>query len=356
MANTDGLTSRLPREQEHVTQASQEWRLSVGVKAGNSVKKLGYWMLTRRHRETGGKCIYVKDEAMQALLETKCSDAQPKVLPCSLIGNPVEDELRPGHLTMPDSIIFREIAMFGAGRRLCYCQNPDAPKPLAHRAVQEQVTRSGKTFKQITGYQELPCSRDNPDKPCQAFSADPPKCKPHIIVPLYLPWSGSTGACVYRTTGWTAFDSMLDSLTAIAHMTGGWLHGLPLELVYEERQVGINQYWVPAPRFRLVTTDARAALAAGKDMRQLMLADGGAERLQARSETVRAGITATLADPVEQRETQEEFWPGAGAEDCLDGEFEELPADGAPTASEVAAIKAEEAAAYERDFGEGRLP
>ena len=338
----EAVTSRLPREDTRTQQASQEWRLSVGVKKGNGVQKLGYWNITKRVKD-GKATNYLLDEAMQARLRAINDDAQPKVLPCSVIGNPVDDPLRPGHLTIPDSIIFREIAAFGAGRRHCYCQDPQAAKPVCMRATQETVTAGDKTFKRITGYHEMPCTRDDKDKPCTAWHSDPPKCKPHIIVPLYLPWSGNSGACVYRTTGWTAFDSMVDSLLAIAAMTNGWLHGLPLEFVYEEKQVGANQFWVPAPRFRLVTQDARQALLAGNEMRGLYAGDGQ-KLLQARSEEVRDGIAASIADPHEQRETQEEFYP-----DATDAEF----TAGDITPEEAAAIKAAEAAEYERQYGGG---
>lgn len=346
---SNSVSSRLPREADHIQKASQEWRLSVGRKKGNGVEKLGYWNITRRVKEPGStKADYVLDEPMQARLRATCDDRQPKVIQCSLIGNPVEDELRPGRFTLPDSIIFREIAYFGAGRRLCYCQNPHDPKPIAHAAIQEQVTRGGKTFKQITGYQELVCTHNHKDKPCLAYNTDSPKCKPHIIVPLYLPWSGQSGACVYRTTGWTAFDSMVDSLLQIAAMTNGWLHGLPLEFVYEEKQVGVNQYWVPAPRFRLVTPDARQALLAGNDMRGLFAGDGQ-KLLKARVEDVRDGIAAALEDPAEQRETAQEFYPESVAE----GEYEVIETGAEPTADELAAIRAAEVADYERDFGKG---
>lgn len=338
------ITSRLPREDTRTQQASQEWRLSVGKKSGNSVKRLGYWNLTRRVKE-GNSVDYLLDQETQAELIRRVDDDQPKVLPCSVIGNPIEDPLRPGHWTLPDSIIFREIACFGNGRRLCYCQNPHDVSPVANRAIQEQVQAGGKAFKRITGYQQIPCSRESTDKPCQAYHSNPPKCKPHIIVPLYLPWSGKSGACVYRTTGWTAFDSMVDSLLAIAAMTNGWLHGLPLEFVYEEKQVGVNQFWVPAPRFRLVTHDARAALLEGNEMRNLF-AGNGQRLLKAQSEDVREGIAESLADPTEQRETQQEFYP-----DAIDAEFEAEPTGVELTHDELEQIRQEESASYQRDFG-----
>ncbi len=377
MATAD-LTSRLPREEQHVQKASQEWRLSVGEKTGNSTRNLRFWMLKKRHREQGGKATYLIDKEAQARLVEMAGEAQPKVLCCSVIGNPVADDLRPGKMTVPDSIVFREIAMFGNGRRLCYCQDPQAPKPMCHRAIQETVTRNGKTFKQITGYEDRPCTRDHPDKPCLAFNSDPPKCKPHIIVPLYLPWTGKSGAAVYRTTGWTAWGSMLDSLLQIAAMTNGWLHGLPLELVYEEHQLAAGP-WVPAPRFRYNVTSAQKALTEANEMKALFEGeeeeeeeDGlphiagpslhgmilaevqklrdlyqGGPAIQASQEEVAEAIASTLTDPVEQRETQEEFWPGV-----QDVEFEEVPPEepGEPTAEEAARIKAEEEAQFAAEF------
>jgi len=349
------LTSRLPREQGRIQKASQQWRLSVGNKVGNRTENLGYWILKTRTRERGAKVVYKQDDETQYLLEEMAGkDPQPKVIPCSVIGNPIPDTLNPGKLTLPDSIIFRELACFGSGGRLCYCQNPQDVKPLAHRAIQEMKSARGKQFKVIAGYNEMPCSREHTDKPCQAFNADPPTCKPHVIVPLYLPWSGSSGAAVYRTTGWTAFNSMTDSLLAVAAMTGGWLHGLPLELVYLEEQTA-QGFWVPAPQFRLRVDDAKKALVAANEMRLLCagavpeeaVEEAAAATVRQQAEPVREAIAETLADPQEQRETQEEFYPGATAE-VIEAEW----TAGEPSAEELAQIKQDELDAYERDYGE----
>jgi len=323
------LTSQIPQEEYQREIAPQHWRLSVGERraGGKGTQNLGFWRLKKRIR-VEKDVVYAVDEPYQARLAALVSEEKPKHIPCCVIGNPIPDPSRPGQLTIPESIAFREIAMYGKNVRLCYCNNPFDAQPTATRVIREKAQgEDGQTYERIVGKKIIPCPLDA----CKYRTCDPPQCKNDIVVNLELPWTQIAGAVAkYHTTGMTAWDSIVASLLHVATITGGWLTLVPLVFLYEEKKLSSGR-WVPAPRFYFAGDDQKL-LKSGSALAEVYLGTGNHSRkLKQLQAHVVSSTLEILEDPDEQRETAGEFWQGNKG--IIDADFTADQEEAAPEAA-----------------------
>jgi len=283
-------------------------------------KRLGYWRILRRRRDGGKSAVYYDDLELNAQLRQMTGEEQPSWVPMVVYGNPIPDPSRPEQLTIPDTVIFRELAWYAGHKPICRCATANELNRMAERAVTEQEAGpDGKSRNRIISRKPYPCRA----RQCPDLIAG--KCKPHIVLNCYLPWAAGQ-VCKFRSSGWTSFGAMRSSLLDIAKKTGGWLQDLPLEMIYDEEQVG--DYWVPQIRFRLSRTMAHRALEEGQRLLQLV----GSNTQQAMQVTrlqqqARQSIVRFTQDPGEQAAFQAEFHPEqAAVPTVLEGEFTPEPA------------------------------
>lgn len=308
---TDTL-SQLPDEHmipdippQDVVLSFSETKQEAEQRAGKTAagQRMGYWRILRQSRQPGGSAVYQVDPELQSMLCNLVKDERPQYVPCAIAGNPMPDPSRPGELTIPDSVMFRRFAWYAGSRPVCRCATEASVNRMATRTVQEGAKKVEKPYSCLA----LEC----PD-----FIAK--KCKRHIVANLYLPWAAGKVA-KFRTTSVVSFGSMRSSLLDIANMTGGWLHWMPLEIVWDEELVYEKEsgtpYWVPQIRFRpdgriaqkMLEEGSRLSALYGQSTTQAMQV----KRLQEQS---RSSIARFVEDPAEQALFAQEFHPQAKAE------------------------------------------
>lgn len=278
-------------------------------------QRLGYWRILRQSRQPGGSAVYLVDEDLQAELCRLTQSDRPQYVPCAIAGNPMPDPSRPGELTIPDSVMFRRFAWYAGRKPVCHCATEDALNRMATRTITERGQKVEKPY---------PCLALE----CPDFIAK--KCKRHIVVNLYLPWAAGKVA-KFRTTSVVSFGSMRASLLDIANMTGGWLHWLPLEIVWDEELVG--EHWVPQIRFRPDSRIAQKMLEEGTRLSGLYgQSTTQAMQVKRLQEQSRTSLVRFVEDPAEQAAFQQEFHPEQSAPPVIDADFtaEDAPAAVAP--------------------------
>ena len=312
--------AQLPGEHEvkdippqDVVLSFSETKEEAAARAGKQAAggRLGYWRILRQSRQTGGSAVYLVDQELQQQLCKLTGEERPQYVPCAIAGNPIPDPSRPGELTLPDSVMFRRFAWYAGRKPICHCDQEATVGRMATRTFKD----GNKTLEK-----PHPCAGQD----CPDFIAG--KCKRQIICNLYLPWAAGKVA-KFRTSSIVSFGSMRSSLLDIANMTGGWLHWLPLECVWDEELVG--QYWVPKIRFRMDARIAQKALEEGTRLSALYgQSQEQAMQVKRLQEQSRTSIVAFVQDPAEQAAYQREFYPGQDkTPEVIEGEFEPAPAE-----------------------------
>ncbi len=314
---------------QDVVLSFSETKTEASKRAGKQAagQRLYYWRILRRSRQPGGKADYNEDKELQALLCRENGNDRPQYVPCVVFGNPVADPSREDKLTLPDSIVFRELAMFQGAKPICRCNQATELNRVAQFAILEPGKDSrGNALKTPEG---KPIMKKVGEKSRECLGAKCPdriaaKCKPHIVVNLYLPWA--RGICAkFRCASVVTFGSMRSSLLDIAGMTGGVLHGVPLEMVWDEIWVDNPGAWVPQIRFRPHVQDASRLLEEGNRLLQLQSSSANAaaqvKRLQEQSRTA---IVKFMDDPAEQKAFAQEYHPNQqqGAPVIIEGQYE----------------------------------
>jgi hypothetical protein len=329
--------SQLPGEHEikdippqDVVLSFSETKEEASARAGKQAAggRLGYWRVLRQSRQPGGSAVYVVDQELQSLLCQIVKDDRPQFVPCAVAGNPVPDPSRPGELTIPDSVMFRRFAWYAGRKPVCHCATEDALNRMATRTVMDGKNKVEKPY---------PCL----GLECPDFIAK--KCKRHIVANLYLPWAAGKVA-KFRTTSVVSFGSMRSSLLDIANMTGGWLHWLPLEVVWDEELVG--EYWVPKIRFRPDSRIAQKMLEEGTRLSALY-GQSATQAMQVKrlQEQSRSSIVRFVEDPAEQAAFAQEYHPENKATEApiIDATFTvETPSEHKPQRLEEPAPSAPE--------------
>lgn len=234
----------------------QSYRIQIGEQGERAPVKLDYIIVTKL-ANSSGKPRYVRDAELTKALQDYLKQAgvkdveKPTSIPVMVIGNLNDDG------TVPDEILRTEMAYYGAGTRVCYCDNfrlktddeADADGlsvPLddesissyigvAVRKKYEKVTKGDKELKQLVGVEHVPC---NPAKCPYAQgthnitkNAGQKLCKPRGQVALFLPFAPRVGAVAkFVTTSWNSCRYLDSTLRAIGSFTNGWLAMIPLRL------------------------------------------------------------------------------------------------------------------------------
>lgn len=305
----------LPSDNTRAVSPPQRWRLSIGetVAMGDGrtrPQKLDYFTIRRLTYQRGQAPMYVVDPEMQALLEQAagCTGREkPKRIPVQVIGNA---SMRDGKPYLPESILFSELAWYGGGRTLCSCGEWDEDGiGQAIRPVYKTRGAGDKVSHYRDGEQTVVC--DPRTCPYRLGTHDLPKakgtpvCKPHVILSVVLPWWPSVGGTAkLKTTGWNSYYGMRDSLLQIASNTGGWLHGLPLWLVFEWKTSGGNM--VPYLQFEVEGTQL-ALRDTVLDVQRLWV--GQENELRQLQAGVVEDTRLLLSSREEQVATNREFYP-----------------------------------------------
>jgi hypothetical protein len=255
------------------------------------------------------------------------------------------------------------MAYYWGGRCVCSCADFDAEgRGKAVFKEWEAVTKGegdkARTVNRVKSERERVCD----PKECPWATGlhtmqkyfGVPLCKPQIMVSFVLPFAPMVGSvAVLKTTGWHTHRALRNGLLTIAETTQGWLHRLPLQLVYGHGRASDGKL-VPELRIEYPGAEEKLLASAAAVKQRYLGQTQDIKRLE-------AGIVETIADdlgnPEAQVAWQSEFAPeGAGGDvmEAVDAEFVEAGAEIGPepdeepelTADEKARIMAREAEEY----------
>lgn len=342
------------------------YKLSIGetrTKDGKTFPaKQDYFTIRRFSAQSGQSATYIVDDTLQKLLcDAVGVQEKPRVVPVSVIGNPF---LRPdGRPDLPPSILWSRMAYYWGGRCVCSCGDfDDEGRGKATRKEWEAVTKGegdkARTVHRVKSEQELVCD----PKVCPWATGmhtmqryfGTALCKPQIMASFVLPFAPMVGSvAVLKTTGWHTYRALRNGLLTIAESTQGWLHRLPLQLVYGYGRASDGKL-VPELRIEYPGAEEKLLSAAADVKQRYLSATGDIKRLEA---GVVETIVADLGNPEAEVAWQSEFMPeGAGADVTEAVEAEFVPdnasepdfADdpGEPTEEEQQRIRAAEAEEY----------
>lgn len=320
----------LPNEDKRPFSPPQRYRLAIGCMTKNEsgVKhptKQGYFTIRRLSNQERSPS-YVIDDAMQtAMCKAANVKEKPTEVPVSVIGNPYRDDA--GAIRLPESILFAEMARYTGGRRVCCCGNfdTDGAGVADLRTYTKKSTKDGKREYTVLDREErVACD----PKTCMwatglhgiAKHEGVALCKPHVILTVVLHWAPSVGASAkLRTTGWSSYFGIRDSLLQVALQTGGWLHEVPLWLVHGWAR-NADGVLIPALHFEYKGTadDLRAKTLPARSRWSAQEAE-----LKALGDGAAAATREFIADPADQVATQREFYPES-SESIIDVEPDEV--------------------------------
>lgn len=329
------------------------YKLSIGEVREKNGKtfpsKQDYFTIRRLSAQAGQSASYIIDQDMQARLCKAVGVAdKPRVVPVSVIGNPSVVDGRP---ELPPSILWSRMAYYWGAKCVCACGEfgPDGTG-TAIRKQWEDVAHGEKKATKLKQETTVACD----PKACPLATGlhtveryyGTPLCKPQIAASFVLPFAPTIGTvAVLKTTGWKTYAALRSSLITIAESTNGWLHRVPLNLVYGYGRASDGKL-VPALHIEFAG-DEDALLAEVRRVKGRYL--GQMEEIKRLEAGVVLALEAQSADPVEEAAFQAEFAPEGDGQDVTDAEF-------VPDEETVAAIRAQEAAEYQaatRLFEEG---
>lgn len=349
----------LPRENERAIAPPQKVRLAIGSsvwnpKAGRMIpQKDDHFTVRRLSKQEKGATYIVDQELQAAMCEAAGVTEKPTAIPVTVIGN-ASMGLDGKTPTLPESILFSEMARYSGSRRECVCRQFGADgKGLAHRRYYEtKQKKSGTgTYKLLAREEDIACDPDTCPFATGVQNEGVPTCKPHVIANVLLPWAASVGtAAKFKTTGWTNYYGMRDSLFVIAMQTNGWLHDIPLMFVFDWARNTDGQL-IPAVRFEFRGDVEELRAKAIPRLKEWQQSEGQLKALQA---GIIESTLEIIEDPDEQEATQAEFYPEAAApqkhgtasrivvpevareapEGVVEGQWEPTPAPDEPTKPE----------------------
>lgn len=309
----------LPGEQDRAVSPPQKVRLAIGStylheKSGKMLpRKDDYFSVRKLSRQEKGATYLIDQELQAAMCAAAGVTEKPTAVPVTVIGNASmgKDGKTP---TLPESILFAEMARYSGNRRECACREFNAEgKGTAHQRKYETKQKKGEgkgTYKVLVSEQDIPCDPKTCPFATGAQNEGVPLCKPHVIANLLLPWASSVGTVAkFKTTGWANYYGMRNSLLAIALQTNGWLHDIPLFFVLEWARSSDGQL-IPEVRFEFRGNVDELRLQTIPKLQAWQSSEGQLKALQ-------AGViesTLTLVEDVDDQEaTQVEFFPEAAA-------------------------------------------